>query len=612
VEACTPAFSAFGLELGGGLVDGLTKRTIAGPHGRRAVPPLLYVASAHLTASALAMLRPAATELELVRPVPAVGSRPGARLWVPGDPVGTDPRDADVDPSTGPAGDLAVHQATGATGPTGDPGPMAAARRGAGPAEGLDPAAGRRAATQPGGAGAGTGSTAVLWTPEPRRPRRTRDRRTAPTRRGRAGAATGPRPASPLLVDFAGALGLAIDPGPALAPPATAGPWSPFAPAAPGDLEPDPDGLDDLEPDPTAAAAEARVAATAEAVRFFRGAARQEPADYLPDLAGALVDHSVALEGGGFPDAAVGVAQDAVTIRQHLAKQDPRHLPHLADGLVNLAARLGSDARHDDRVAALEDVVAIRRHLAQAHPARHLPSLAHALDELATGLRAAERHHEQVVALEDAVAIRRHLARVLPERFHADLADSLHALALALPPDRRTEALGAVDEAVAIRRRLAGTDPGRYLPDLATSLHTLSVGLGALGQHPEGLAAGEEATQLYRHLADHRPGWHADDLATALENLAISLGAMGRRADARAAGEQALVLRRRSRDAAHRPSAGRDRCRCACHHPTPTIAARPALLDATATTGEHPAVDGRPAPGPPGHVGVSAGSGARR
>lgn len=289
-----------------------------------------------------------------------------------------------------------------------------------------------------------------------------------------------------------------------------------------------------------------RLEASADAVRFFREAVRQDPSAYLPDLATALHDHSLALGDADRPGEAVAAAEDAVAIRQHLAKHNTTHVPHLADALHNLALRLAAVDRRGDSLAALEDVVAIRRHLVNEHPVRYLPPLATTLDDLAAGFDAAGHGDDRVVALEDAVAIRRHLARGLPERFLPDLATSLHALSLGLGAAGRShEALAAVEEAVAMRRGLADTEPGRYLPDLAASLQVLSVGLGTLGQQPESLAAGEEATQIYQYLAHHDPEpVHLDDLAASMENLAISLGAMGRRDEGRVASEHAGAVRR--------------------------------------------------------------------
>jgi tetratricopeptide (TPR) repeat protein len=327
----------------------------------------------------------------------------------------------------------------------------------------------------------------------------------------------------------------------------------------------------------------ARLTATREAVRFFREAVRQQPTAFLPDLATALVEHSAALDAAGRPDA-VTAAEDAVAIRQHLAKHDRIHLPDLARALHNLGDRLAAADRHGDRVAALEDAVAIRRHLVQAHPSRHLPDLAVALDRLAAGLQAAGRPADQVVALEDAVAIRRHLAGVLPPRFLPDLAASLHAMSLALPADRRHEALASIREAVTIRRRLAEGDPVQHLPDLATSVHTLSVGLGSLGQHPEGLAAGEEATHMFELLVRYQPKPYTAGLVGSLENLAISLGAMGRHDEALAAGDQAALLQRGRTVAAPEARAGGP-CWCSCHDSHHGM-----VLDTTATTGPTPVV----------------------
>lgn len=332
----------------------------------------------------------------------------------------------------------------------------------------------------------------------------------------------------------------------------------------------------------------ARLTATGEAVRFFREAVRQEPTAFLPDLATALVEHSAALDAAGRPDA-VTAAEDAVAIRQHLAKHDRIHLPDLARALHNLGDRLATAGRHGERVAALEDAVTLRRHLVQAHPSRHLPDLAVALDRLAAGLQAAGRPADQVVALEDAVAIRRHLAGVLPPRFLPDLAANLHALSLALPADRRHEALASIREAVTIRRRLAEGDPVRHLPDLATSVHTLSVGLGSLGQHPEGLAAGEEATHMFELLARWQPTPFSARLVASLDNLAVSLGAMGRHDEAREAGNRAAMLRldprpRRATAPVVTPHTG-GRCWCSCHDDRHGV-----VLDTTAVTGPTPVV----------------------
>lgn len=314
------------------------------------------------------------------------------------------------------------------------------------------------------------------------------------------------------------------------------------------------------------------LAATAQAVHFFREAARQEPAHYLPDLAAALRDHAVQLGAAGRDGEALTTAQDAVAVLQHVAKQDPAALPSLADGLNDLAVRLTVTDRDREAVSALEDAVAIRRHLANGRPARFLPALAASLDELADALSAVGKRRERLAAVEDAVTIRRHLARCLPERFLPDLATSLHELGQGLgAAGDEQEALAILNEAVAVRRLLAEGDH-RHLTDLAASLQALSVGLGTIGQLTEGLAIGREAAALFRHLAG------SDGLAGAVENVAINLAAMELRDASREASEEAAALRRpRQVD-----------CCCPCHHPA---AARPApYVDTTAITGPTPVV----------------------
>lgn len=259
------------------------------------------------------------------------------------------------------------------------------------------------------------------------------------------------------------------------------------------------------------------LAASGQAVRFLRDAARQDPARYLPDLAAALREHAAQLQEAGLLEKALTTVQDAVAVLQHVAGQDPAALPILADGLHDLAARLDACGRGRDAVTALEDTVTIRRHL----------------------------------------------ARCLPERFVSDLATSLHALSQGLGAvGAGHEALATLTEAVAIRRLLADGDD-RHRPHLATSLLALSIGLGSLGQLPEALAAGREAVHVYEQLAQHDPGTHVDARAGAVENLAISLAAMGLGAPGLTASEEAAALRHLARHNAQPDQLAT--CCCPCH-----------------------------------------------
>ena len=130
------------------------------------------------------------------------------------------------------------------------------------------------------------------------------------------------------------------------------------------------------------------------------------PRSYRPELAQAATNLGDALFEVGQMGTAIGLIENAVTIRRELARKSPDdHLPRLTVSLVSLGRCLLKTGDTRRAIGLIEEAVAIRRRLARDNPDNYLPSLAYSLRDLAYAYRDIGRIDEAVSALEEGTTI---------------------------------------------------------------------------------------------------------------------------------------------------------------------------------------------------------------
>ena len=284
-----------------------------------------------------------------------------------------------------------------------------------------------------------------------------------------------------------------------------------------------------------------------QAVDIYRRLAEDNPAAYLPNLAGSLTNLGASLWELGRRGDALAPTEGGVRFWRRLADENPAaHLPDLAMSLTNLGSLLSELGRRGDALAPTAQAVDIRRQLANENPAAHLPNLAIALTNLGTRLSELGRHSEALAPTQEAVDIYWQLANENPAAYLPNLAIALNNLGnRRWERGRRGDALAPTEEAVGINRQLAEDYPAAHLPNLAMSLTNLGARLSALGRGDEALAPTEEAVDIYRRLAEDHPAAYLPDLAMSVSNLGLLLSALGRSGDALAPTEEGVDFWRR-------------------------------------------------------------------
>ncbi len=289
---------------------------------------------------------------------------------------------------------------------------------------------------------------------------------------------------------------------------------------------------------------EGALATAEEAVRIREQLAKTQPDVFLPDLASSLNNLANSLSELGRREKALAKAEEAVRIYEQLAKARPdTYLTGLATSLNNLAIMLGELGRREEALARAEQAMWIYEPLAKARPDAFLPSLAGSLHNLANRLSELGRREEALARAGEAVRIYEQLTKARPDTFLPGLAMSLQNLAARLNELGRPEGAQArAEEAVRIYEQLAKARPDAFLPGLAMSLNNLTNSLSKLGRWEEALARAEEAVRIREQLAKARPESSLPDLAGSLTNLANSLSELGRREEALARAGEAVRI----------------------------------------------------------------------
>ncbi|MBC6446000.1 tetratricopeptide repeat protein [Actinokineospora xionganensis] len=291
---------------------------------------------------------------------------------------------------------------------------------------------------------------------------------------------------------------------------------------------------------------DARVVAE-EAVSIRRQLVRDDPTTYSTDLATSLQSLSHVLSELGLPEAALAACEEAFRVHQGSGTASSADRASILNTMSIQFAALG---RWEPAVAAATESVEICRVLAEAQSdadlarlAMGLLNLANRLDEAGHSARAAQTS----VAARD---LYRELTGINPDAFRPDLALSSNNASVHLAEVQRwAEALGAAHEAVDTYRHLVESRPEVHRAGFATSLITLSTRYHESGRTREAVETAREATAIYRTMACARPAAHRSDLALSLNDLSIWLAAGGDSAEALEAIEEAVALRRDLADA---------------------------------------------------------------
>jgi tetratricopeptide (TPR) repeat protein len=283
-----------------------------------------------------------------------------------------------------------------------------------------------------------------------------------------------------------------------------------------------------------------------EALDLLRGQAGSRP----DELANALINVAVSLEGLGRVAEAAAATGQAEAVYRQLAADDPEaYLPDHALALQNLGAMLAANDQAEPAMTATEESVAAYRLLAAANP-DYRRDLAGALNNLAIRLGntdRADRAEQAVAAATEAVGIYREPADGPAHDDHSTL------LATALAVQANTfasvgdlvRAVGVAQQALALRRTLAATGEPAHVARLATSAEELGELLSAAGQAAQAAATTTEAVRLNRDLATANPGAHLPDLAASLHLLSGQLAAAGDPAQAHPAADEAVKITQR-------------------------------------------------------------------
>jgi tetratricopeptide (TPR) repeat protein len=289
---------------------------------------------------------------------------------------------------------------------------------------------------------------------------------------------------------------------------------------------------------------EEALAATAEAVEFWRGRVEEKPSWYAEELD----QLGRRLAAVGRYEEAARTASDLVAFLREMPP-GPDSNPHLlvsalSSALSNHSNRLAGLGRYHEALAAGAEAVELARaQAATPHGAKMLPRVLRNYD---VGLSRVGRFAEASAIADETVELTRRLVDDDPEEFTPLLVDVLHNQSVSLDrAGRLAAAREAATEAVTTGQRLVAAAPARHNPRLAGALGGLAMRESALGRHAEAMTASEAAVALYRRLAELNPVGFDGDLADALDDHATIGSRLGHHDRAGVASAESVRLFRR-------------------------------------------------------------------
>jgi tetratricopeptide (TPR) repeat protein len=214
-----------------------------------------------------------------------------------------------------------------------------------------------------------------------------------------------------------------------------------------------------------------------ETLEIRRELAKQNPATFLPDVAGTLNNLAVLHSDTNEMVIALSEYTEALEIRRELAKQNPAtFLPDVAGTLNNLAVLHSNTNEMAIALSEYTEALEIYRELAKQNPATFLPKVAMTLNNLAV---LHWNTNEMAIALSEyieALEIYRELAKQNPATFLPYVADTLNNLAnLHRNTNEMAIALSECEEALEIYREFAKKNPATFLPKVDLILGNIAI-----------------------------------------------------------------------------------------------------------------------------------------
>ncbi|MEA5141559.1 tetratricopeptide repeat protein, partial [Arcicella rigui] len=161
----------------------------------------------------------------------------------------------------------------------------------------------------------------------------------------------------------------------------------------------------------------------------------------------------------------------ALMIYEALAKDNPQqYLPDVANTLNNLGVFYKDNNLKEQAQKAYERALMIREALAKDNPQQYLPFVATTLNNLGNFYRVNNLKEQAQKALERALMIREALAKDNPQQYLPFVATTLNNLGNFYSDNNlKEQAQKAYERALMIREALAKDNPQQYLPDVANT-----------------------------------------------------------------------------------------------------------------------------------------------
>lgn len=235
--------------------------------------------------------------------------------------------------------------------------------------------------------------------------------------------------------------------------------------------------------------------------------AEENPAAYLPDLAGSCINLGILYSGTSRFKEAEAEFLSVKEIWEKLAKENPSaYLPYLADFFTNLGNLYSDTSRYIEAETYLLRAKEIREKLAKENPAAYLPDLAKSCDNLGNLYISTSRFKEAETVYLRAKEIWEKLAEENPAAYLPDLAIFCNNLGtLYGKTSRFQEAETELLRAKEIREKLVEENPAAFLSGLASSYNNLGLLYISTSRFKEAEEEYLKAKKIYFDLANKSP-----------------------------------------------------------------------------------------------------------
>jgi tetratricopeptide (TPR) repeat protein len=249
----------------------------------------------------------------------------------------------------------------------------------------------------------------------------------------------------------------------------------------------------------------------------YRHLARQNPAEFGPDLISALGDLADLLRARGRRAEELTARSEIVTIVRAMAEPKATALTLLAGPLERLARCLAESGREYEALGVMSEAAEIYGYSASAERSAFVSRLGDWLQLFPYDVGRRTRTRGLIDAVDSVVDIYRDMVLTEPETSTAAHAIALLEMAKVFRKHRRNvEAAGAIKSAALVYRQLMRAESGAAAVPHAEALIDTARMLGAVRLPDEAVAALTDALPVYRELAQADPGAYLARLATLL------------------------------------------------------------------------------------------------